>query len=165
MRRLKMWLLGGFMAVLAMPFIAITIWRIPYRDGFEFADFLFWLGALGFIAFATFSLGVAWRNPVGLRLDQHGVSGYYAKPMRWDEIEEIGPTSIGHTRLIGVKLFDKGTFSKRLDPWSRMMRFGQPGGFDATIGIIHLKMPSTEVMDLIQLYHAAYGVNAQAARD
>ena len=30
-------------------------------------------------------------------------------------------------------------------------------GFDATIGIAHLKVPSTEVMDLIKSYHAAYG--------
>lgn len=157
MRRIRMGLLGAMMALLTLPFLAIFIWRFPFLDGFVFADFLAICGMLGFGAFAAFGLGVAWRNPIGLRLDQHGISGYYCKPIRWDEIAEIGPTSIGHTRLIGVKLTNTEDYTARLSPFAQVMRWGQPGGFDATIGIAHLKVPSTEVMDLIKSYHAAYG--------
>ena len=73
---------------------------------------LIWFGALG--------LGIARARPVALRIDEHGVSGYYVPTLDWTEILRFDRME-ARSRSLGIELFDKATVRARQT--SRMWRF------------------------------------------
>ncbi|MEP5732136.1 MAG: hypothetical protein ABJL67_22505 [Sulfitobacter sp.] len=70
---------------------------------------------------AAFFFGIAWRRPVALRLDRHGISGFYTPPATWDEITDIGIfKDTNHNRFLGFALRDPIGFRDRQTAWGRL---------------------------------------------
>ena len=79
-------ILSGFCGLMLTGTV-LTLGWIGARSGPGFLAGL--CAGLGVLAYAVHSIGVSIRKPVALRMDAHGISGYYATPSRWIEIMQI----------------------------------------------------------------------------
>lgn len=66
-------------------------------------------------------LGIALKSPVALRMDAHGISGFYADPATWDEITTIGTfTDANRNRFVGFAVQDPIALRDRQTAWGRL---------------------------------------------
>lgn len=110
--------LQTFMGLIVLAMVGIPMvfgifdWLIA--AGLAAAGFFLWFG--------FFFFALARRNPVALRMDEKGVSGYYADPATWGEIKDVhafkGPR--GH-EFLGFELHDPVGFRDRQTPWRRYL--------------------------------------------
>lgn len=101
-----------------------------------FASKLFISFALILAVCAVFVLGIAWRAPVALRMDAQGISGYYAAPATWAQIENIGVFT-GHKghQFLGFTLIGPIAFRTKQNPTRRVGRWASKstGGYHITV--------------------------------
>ena len=92
--------------------------------------FLGGLTGLAILGYAVHHLGIAIRKPVALRMDAHGISGYFAEPSVWPEIMEIetfsgskGARYLGFAFLNPDIIRDRQSFARRLYNWSHRFTY------------------------------------------
>ncbi|WP_415919645.1 hypothetical protein [Tateyamaria sp. SN6-1] len=66
------------------------------------------------------NLGIARGRPVALRIDRHGMSGYYVPTLNWTDILRFGRTAPG-SQTLAIELFDRAEVRRRQT--SLMWRF------------------------------------------
>ncbi|WP_299686109.1 hypothetical protein [uncultured Tateyamaria sp.] len=64
------------------------------------------------VVFGTMSLAMARGRPVALRIDRHGVSGYYVRTLNWTDILRFDRMERGSGSL-GIELFDRDEVRRR----------------------------------------------------
>ena len=98
----------GGRASIVLGLLLIGVCTLVMVYGTFFPAFLYIFLALGvlLLVFGAMSLGMARGRPVGLRVDAHGVSGYYVPTLDWTEIVRIDRTEPGST-MLGIELFDR----------------------------------------------------------
>ena len=114
-----------------------------------------WLIAAGLLTVALLGLfaihffGLARQNPVALRMDANGLSGYYADPAAWDEIKSVFAFT-GHKshRFLGVALRDPVAFRDRQSPWRRYLSWANGRQQGAHLVVPQLVIADTTVDDL-----------------
>lgn len=110
--------LAGFGALVVLMALAL-LWQVPDEP---------WLALVAlasgglFAVIGLFNLGLAMRDPVALRLDATGVSGYYPDPATWDEIKDVKYIKGQKGQaFVGFELHDPVTFRDRQTPWRRYL--------------------------------------------
>lgn len=121
MNRRRCVLLGIAHAVLALVFLGLV--ALPLANGlFDglVAAGLLTAGVFGW--FALHFLALAARNPVALRLDDKGISGFYADPATWDDIKSVFAfEGSKRRRFLGVELLDPVAFRDRQTAFRRFL--------------------------------------------
>ncbi len=122
--------LGGVFVVFtlcALSFSGLTIWADKELGS------AFWTAILCLMIFgalAVWMLGIAIKRPVALRMDRHGISGFYADPATWDEIEKINVVADNKGNLcLGFALCDPVGFRDRQTPWRRFSYWSNNRGY------------------------------------
>ena len=64
--------------------------------------------------FAALAFGMARGRPVALRLDEHGVSGYYVPTLDWTDILRFD-CKAARSPTLGIELFDRSEVRRRFD--------------------------------------------------
>ncbi|MFK7837651.1 MAG: hypothetical protein AB8B60_15680 [Sulfitobacter sp.] len=112
-------LLGGLHGFFGLFMLAISL-GVLLNVGSGWLVFLGVLCGALFLFFAVFFIGLARRNPVALRMDNKGISGFYCDPASWEEIKSIDTfTGQKHHRFLGFELHDPVAFRDRQTPWRR----------------------------------------------
>lgn len=151
MRRWWLGTMGAFGALFAIPMASVVLARLPYTDGFVFADGLALIGTLAFGAIAVMGIGLAIKGPVGLRIDAQGLSGFEASPpIAWADIEHVETIRYGRHLAIGIVLKDRESYWKTLSGWQRLKRGGLPKGMDAIVHTSRLAQSHEPVLRLIE---------------
>ena len=124
-----------------------------------------WLAAtslfvtLFFAALAVYFIGIALRQPVALRLDENGISGFYVTPATWDEIASVGTfEDTNRYKFLGFALHDPIAFRDRQTPWGRLRSWSTGRGFGYHIVVQELILKEAKVADLAEraeTFHAA----------
>lgn len=84
-------------------------------------------------------LGIALKRPVALRMDSHGISGFYADPATWDEITDIGTfDDYNRNRFVGFAVQDPIALRDRQTPWGRLKSHSSGRSFG-----YHIAVPET----------------------
>lgn len=89
-----------------------------------------------FGALSAYFFGIALRKPVALRMDQNGISGFYAEPTSWAEIRAIGVfTTDKEKTFLGITLHDPIAFRDRQTPLRRLKSWssGRSSGYHILI--------------------------------
>lgn len=91
------------LGVVSLGFMALCL-AAGRPDGTLIALSLLCAGA--FLWLGVHFIGIAWRNPVALRLDAKGISGYYTPPAEWSEIKTVRRIiqTIDHNSAQGILL-------------------------------------------------------------
>jgi len=77
-------------------------------------------------AAAAHYLGVAVRKPVALRMDVHGISGYYAEPATWPEIMSIDAfKGTKGRKYLGFAFLNPDTIRKRQSALSKLLNWSK----------------------------------------
>lgn len=146
-RRSRSLMIAGSFAVLAvfcLGFFGLALTRAAPLDALPFVTFA--VGA-GCAALTFYFVGVALRAPMALRMDQNGISGYYAEPAEWAEIKDIGVITgqKGH-RFLGFALHDPIAFRDRQTAWRRLTSWssGRSSGYHIVIPELILKDRSVD---------------------
>ena len=148
-RRSRSLMIAGSFAVLAafcLGFFGLVLTRDAPIDALPFVTFA--VGA-GCAALAFYFAGVALRAPMALRMDQNGISGYYAEPAEWREIKDIGVITgqKGH-RFLGFALHDPIAFRDRQTAWRRLTSWSNGRSTGHHIVIPELILKDRSVDDL-----------------
>ena len=149
--------LGFIAAGCALPafFVLFFLMAIPADLRFElsFKTLGLWGAMAAFGALSAYLAGVALFTPHGLRLDAHGLSGYYAPaPLEWSDIADIDLVRSGKTMVIGLRLHDRDAYWSRLTLGQRLFRLGQPSPFHASIPITPFAVTEAELLALLRKY-------------
>lgn len=106
------------------------------------------LGAATFFCiFALYLFGMAIWRPVALRMDEHGLSGYYCPPVQWKNVREVavyrqksGGTFFT-TTYIGIKLTHAGALYSHEKPrqYERGKRIFRLSGYHVLVPQYMLK--------------------------
>ncbi len=152
---LTLWCLGFSALVLSLDSIDGTLLFIGL------------LCAVGFGWLALFCGGVALSSPVALRMDQHGISGFYTEPVSWHEISGIGIAvtevnvhrNFRNQRHLGFALHDPVGFRDRQSAWRRLTSWlsGRTSGYHITVPELVIKGIALE-----ELLEQARAMHAQA---
>ncbi|MGJ5620372.1 hypothetical protein ACEWL3_013945 [Sulfitobacter sp. MF3-043] len=110
--------------------------------------------------------GMTLARPVGLRMDENGVSGYFVAPLTWAEIDAVGVhetvryegdgdegvrlARVGNFYL-ALKLYDRAAWWDRNSPLQRfvMLTRGAPKKWDVIVPLAILDTP--EPIEIIHL--------------
>lgn len=144
------WLAGGVFAFFALLFLVPVLLRAFAHHGWHFADGLALYGLLMFSGLAVYALGIAWARPVGLRIDQHGLSGYYVASLTWDEIKSVEALGLYRGHGIGLTLKDPQQFVARQSVWGRVRYALRRRPYDIVIPIKHLKANAQHLVQEMQ---------------
>jgi hypothetical protein len=149
-RRGKAALHGGIFATIALASLAICLLLASVGTPDLWLLFTGLCVTSGFAGFALLFLGIALRNPVALRMDPQGISGFYCDPATWDEITDIGLV-IGqkHHRFLGFTLRDPIGFRDRQSPWRRFASWSSGRASGHHIIVPELLLHDTRVDDLV----------------
>lgn len=159
-RRGKAALRGVLCGAIALAGLALCL-LLAHVDTPDFWLIFISLSATSmFAGFALFFGGIALRNPVALRMDAQGISGFYCDPATWDEITDIGLV-IGHKnhRFLGFTLHDPIGFRDRQSAWRRLASWASGRNSGHHIIVPELLLHDTSVNDLVakaQDLHAAH---------
>jgi uncharacterized membrane protein YedE/YeeE len=159
-RTIRLWVAGILSAVIALPFLAVTIFRVPFAGGFDFADGIMLFGLVMFTGMAVYGIGLAARQPVAMRLDRHGISGYFAHTLDWTDIRKVYSGASG--RDILLDLWDPGAFWSRQGIFSRLNSALSLQAGMVAIRVDVLKAPGPEILQTVQDLHARFGRQADA---
>lgn len=170
-RRRKSVLLGLatlLMALLGLGFAALIL---SLRDPDYWLIAIALLIGLSFGGMAAFFFGIARQNPVALRMDAKGVSGYYITPATWDEIGKIGTFTETHStfnrnsvqnRFLGFELHDPIAFRDSQTAWGRLRSWSSGRGSGYHLTVPENMIAGHDLEDLetqAQAFHAAYAQN------
>lgn len=113
----------------------------------------FWIAATGLLLFGVLAvrlLGIAFSRPIALRMDQNGISGYYADPATWREIDQIDlvTDSKGNVSL-GFALNDPVGFRDRQTPWRRFLYWSNGRSHGHHVVIPHLALKNGQAEQLV----------------
>ena len=128
-RSRQFWVIGVMLALMSLLFGAVILWRVwdwvfnSGWNGVQTADVLILTGFAGVCALTLFALGMAVRKPVGLRIDQHGISGYFAPNLKWSEIDGFEPRTIHNGSGIFVILKDPEARAKQRSKSRQVLNF------------------------------------------
>lgn len=129
------------------------------------------LSAGVFLWLGVHFIGIAYRNPVALRMDAHGISGFYATPALWSEIKSIRHESrrYDHSTLaaalsrnsidvqqLGFELNDPVGFRDRQTPWQRLSSWSNGRAVGLHIIIPEGVLKDTKVADLLPIAQTLY---------
>ncbi len=97
------------------------------------------------LSFAAFYLGLAIRKPVALRMDAHGISGYFAESSIWPEIMTIESwESAKGRRYLGFAFLNPDTIHSRQSRWRRFCNWSRNRDFGDRFQIV---IPEALLMD------------------
>ena len=141
-------LLGGVQGAVALLLVALL--------AFPLAVGIFdWLIAAGLATaavfgwFALYFFGLAARNPVALRMDDHGISGFYTEPATWGDISSVAVVSDSrNSRYLGFVLADPEAFRARQGPWRRFKFWSSYKGAGAHILIPEMVLADADMEGL-----------------
>ncbi len=121
-----------------------------------------WVGDFGtafWVAFGTsvsfglpsfWFLGIAIKRPIALRMDENGISGFYADPATWDEIEQINVARDHKGRpMVGFALHDPIGFRDRQTPWRRYKYWANGRAFGHHVILPHMTLKNGEAAKLV----------------
>lgn len=157
LRTVLLWVFGLILAILTAPFVLLVLWRVPYSGGFQFADGLMIFSALFFGAGAVFAIGLALKKPVGLRLDAHGLSGYYAPTLEWSDIRQVPQRLSSGGKIILLDLKDPKAYWARQSRAARVMQALNLQAGMVAVTVHMIKAKPDDILNLIHRYHARYG--------
>ena len=107
--------------------------------------FLGGLVVIVILSFAAFYLGLAIRKPVALRMDAHGISGYFAEPSVWPEIMTIESwESAKGRRYLGFAFLNPDIIHSRQSRWRRFCNWSRNPNFGDRFQIV---IPEALLMD------------------
>ncbi len=106
-------MLGGFL-------VGLCVLIMIYGKVFPAFLWLFLVIGVALLGLGLLNFAIARGQPVALRLDRDGLSGYYIPTLNWTEVLRVGRTQPGRATL-GIELFDKDAVRRRQR--SPMMRF------------------------------------------
>lgn len=135
-RRGKLLALGLGNAFFCIVLFEVGFLNASFSDGWSFMSKLCAGLILVLVPVAVFLIGLAVRNPVALRMDRDGISGFFTAPARWSEIDRIdlrpGPKE---TMYLGFRLKDPISFRDRQTPMQRLISWmnGKTEGFHILI--------------------------------
>lgn len=148
LRRVKIGLTGLALGLFGVLMLLLAVLDLA-GGGVSFATKLFGAAGLVMTLGCVFMLGLSWRAPVALRMDVHGISGFYTAPASWDEIAEVGVQAMpkGHTAL-GFRLVDPVGFRDRQTAWQRFIFWlnGASGGYHLSIASNFIKDTTPEAL-------------------
>lgn len=161
LRRMPYFVLGGALIVFTafcLLFSGLVLWYDP-----KFGT-AFWLTVTGLVFFGLpglWFLGVAIKRPVALRMDKNGISGFYADPATWDEIDQINVVRShkGHL-MLGFALTDPIGFRDKQTPWGRYRYWANGRSFGHQVILPHLTLKNGQAEQLVV---AARALKAAAA--
>ena len=138
-RSARFFVAGGILAFCAIFCLTFAAIILSVSSGFGTA---FWTAFTGLAFFGLpgfFLLGIAIKQPIALRVDKNGISGYYADPATWHEIDEINAVtdSKGKTS-VGFSLMDPVGFRDKQTPWRRFTYWSNGRGHGHHVIIPHL---------------------------
>ena len=111
-----------------------------YGEYFPLFFIIFVVIGLLLVYFGALSIGMARARPVALRLDRHGVSGYYVPTLDWTDILRFDRKE-ARSRSLGIELFDRAEVRNRQNRlmWQFNLRLPLSGNW-------HIIVPG-EVLD------------------
>lgn len=143
-------LLGIAQAAMCLLIIAMLVF--PLFIGIF--DWLILLGLAGSAMFGWFALyffGLARKNPIALRMDKQGISGFYADPASWAEIKSaFAYVGHKHHRFLGFELHDPVAFRDRQSPWRRYLSWGNGRHHNAHLVVPQIVLADTTVNELAE---------------
>ncbi|KIN75065.1 hypothetical protein Z945_2964 [Sulfitobacter noctilucae] len=115
--------IGVCTGLVAAIWLMICFWLFVFHaNGLTWAGFLSTLVGAVFAGLACLNIGIAFKKPAALRMDAHGISGFYADPATWHEIEKIDTiTDAKGRRFLGFGLLDAVAFRDHQTPWRRFV--------------------------------------------
>lgn len=139
------------LAMVGMP-LAFGIFDWIIAAGLAAAAFFLWFG--------FFFFALARRSPVALRMDETGISGYYAEPATWEEIKAVHAFKgqRGHD-FLGFELHDPVGFRDRQSPWRRYLSWANGRAHNSHLTIPQMVLQDADVTKLAQ---TADALRAQA---
>lgn len=150
LRPVPYYIVGGALLVCALCCLLVSIAHIRVSGDFGTA---FWItiGALAFLALPSiWFLGVALKRPVALRIDENGVSGFYADPATWHEIDQINVIPNNKGKLVlAFALNDPVGFRDRQSPWRRFTYWSNGRAYNHQIIVPHMTLKKGEAAQLV----------------
>ncbi len=143
---------GVFMAIVTIPFILIAIWRIwmvfaaPDAREFHFVDAVVLCGLVLFGGLAMYGIGLALARPVGLRLDEHGILGFFAPSLPWQEIAGLEKMSFYQGEGVIIHLKDKRSFLAAQSTFGRIRHVLTGNGKRTTINTTQMRVPVDKII-------------------
>ena len=93
---------------------------------------------------ALYLLGMAIKNPIALRMDHHGISGFYTAPARWSDIKKVAVTTGSkNEKYLSLALKDPIAFRNHQTPFQRFTSWqnGAATGY-------HITIPQSVLLDV-----------------
>ncbi len=153
---IRAWLLGGLgalSALMALPFAMIVIWRFPLVSQFATADLIVLAGLFGFGGCAVYAFGLALQKPVALRMDRHGISGYFAPTLSWSDIKWVPKTLGGGGKVIWLDLHDPRRFWADQSLRARVLSALNFQAGMVAVPVQMIKAPGAEVLETLLRMH------------
>ena len=150
LNRRRLIMLGAFQTAAAI--MVILPLAIPLVFGVFDPLMLMAVSAGGvFAAFAFRFFALARRDPVALRMDRAGISGYYCAPATWDEIAGVRAFSNrNESHFLGFSLHDPVGFRDRLTPFGRLRSWAAGRRENVQIVLSQYLLRDADVTDLAQ---------------
>lgn len=144
----------------ALPFLLVMIWRLPFDGGFYFADALFLVALLGFGWSCVFCVGLALAKPIGLRVDQHGLSGYYVPTLDWSDINGIIESRDRKTLHVDVR--KPYSIVDRFSGWERVRFTMNMSGGAVGVNVSMIDGDYDDIIAGLRERHARYAKSQRA---
>ena len=96
--------------ILGVILTGICLIVMVYGAFFPTFLYVFLLAGLLLMLFGGLNIGVGRKEPVALRIDQHGVSGFYVPTLNWTDILRIDRSGKGE---LGIEFFDRAQVRQR----------------------------------------------------
>ena len=152
-------LLGLGVAFFCVFLSFFAFYGTSFDEGLPFQSKLSIATTLLFAPAAMFLIGMAIHNPLALRMDKDGISGFYTSPAKWSEIESIKLINgTRNTKSLGFALEDPIGFRDRQTPFQRFTSWmnGRSTGYHISIPETVLKNTNVaELLDQAKRFHAA----------
>ncbi len=104
---------------------------------------------VAFTLMGLWHLGIALKHPVALRMDAHGISGFYIEPATWAEVKTAFTFSTHNNhRALGFELRDPIGFRDRQSPWRRYRSWASGRAYKAHLVVPQILLADADVTDL-----------------
>lgn len=149
-RRGKLLATGIVAGLFAAAMTAYGWYILSITGSLHFLAVLCAIMALLCAFYTVYAVGLSLKNPIALRMDRDGVSGFYTAPAKWREIEKISvfTGSKGH-KFLGFTLKDSFGFRARQTAFQRFRSWDAFNGTGAHIVVPASVLRNIEVEDLL----------------
>lgn len=134
------WLVGGFLGLFTLLILLpATFFILVYGGILDGFNLMVTVMCAGFVAATIYALGLAISRPVALRVDETGISGYFAPSLTWSEIASVEPIRVQRIEAIGICLKDPEAFKESLSNWGLICHALRRKPYDVIVNVRHMR--------------------------